>query len=97
MSHHLDVTLNRLHLKGRLDKWGLLGLKPKREQYTFGGTRAYVVGDLIIDLQLRSCTDKYNIPPCYGEHRMNREKLLSEPPHKPLYVDIDVPHISPMW
>ena len=94
-SHHLDVTLNRLHLKGRLDKWGMLGLKPKRRQYIFDGTRAYVIGDLLIDLQLRSCPDKYNIPPCYGEHRMNCEKLLSEPPHKPLYVDIDVPHISP--
>ena len=72
----------------------MYGLEPRRWQYTFGGTRAYMVSDLLTDLQLRRCTDKYDIPPCYAEHRMNREWQLLEPPHKPLYVDIDVPHIS---
>ena len=90
----MDVTLNRLLLKGRLDKWGMLGLEPRRGQCTFGGTRAYMVSDLLIDLQLRSCTEIFNIPPCYGEHRTNRETQLFEPPEEPYYVDVDMPHIS---
>ena len=62
---------------------GYVGARAKARAIHFGGTRAYMVRDLLIDLQLRSCTDKYNIPPYFGEHQKNREKRLSEPPHKP--------------
>ena len=62
---------------------GNVGARAGRGQYRFGGTHAYMVSDLLIDLQLRRCTSKFNIPPCYGEHRTNREKRLSEPAHEP--------------
>ena len=42
-----------------------------------------MVRDLLIVLQLRSCAEKYNIPLCYGEHRRNCERRLSEPPQNP--------------
>ena len=74
---------------------GYVGAGAKAWAIQLRWKRAYMVIDLLIDLQLRSCTEKYNIPPCYGEHWTNRDKRLFEPPHKPLYVDIDVPHISP--
>ena len=32
---------------------------------------------------LRSCAEKYNILPCYGERRTNRERRFSEPPQNP--------------
>ena len=53
---------------------GYVGARAKAWAIHFGGTRAYMVRDLLIDLQLRSYIDKYNIPPCFGEHRANREK-----------------------
>ena len=83
MFYHLDVTLNHLHLKGCLDKWGMQGLELRCGQYTFDGTRAYMVRDLLIDLQLRGWIDKYNIPPCFGEHRMNRENDCPNPHTNP--------------
>ena len=56
---------------------------PKSGQYTFGGTRAYVVKDLLIDLQLRSCVEKCNIPPCNGEQQTNCENDCPNPHTKP--------------
>ena len=53
---------------------GYVGARAKAWAIHFGGTCAYMVRDLLIDLQLRSYIDKYNIPPCFGEHRANREK-----------------------
>ena len=53
----------------------------------------YMVRDLLIDIQLRCCTEKYNIPPCCGEHWTNRDRRLSELLHDPEYVDIDVQHL----
>ena len=54
-----------------LDKWGMEGPEPRCGQYTVWGTPTVLVRDLLIDLQLRSCKDKFNIPSCYGEHRTN--------------------------
>ena len=45
---------------------GYVGARAKAWAIHFGGTRAYMVRDLLIDLQLRSYIDKYNIPPCFG-------------------------------
>ena len=62
---------------------GYVGARAKAWAIHFGGTRAYMVRDLLIDLQLRSCTEKYDIPPSYGEHWTNRDKRLFESPHDP--------------
>ena len=45
---------------------GYVGARAKARAIHFGGTCAYMVRDLLIDLQLRSYIDKYNIPPCFG-------------------------------
>ena len=53
---------------------GYVGARAKARAIHFGGTRSYMIKDLLIDLQLRSCTDKYNLRPCFVQYRTNREK-----------------------
>ena len=62
---------------------GYVGAGAKAWEIQLRWKRAYKVIDLLIDLQLRICKDKYNIPMCYGEHRTNFEKQLFEPSHEP--------------
>ena len=57
---------------------GYEGFRAKTWAIHLCGTRAYMVRDLLIDIQLRSCTEKFNIPLCYGDHRRKRERRLFE-------------------
>ena len=51
-----------------------------------------MVRDFLIDIQLWSCTDKYNICPCCGEHRTNCDRWLSNPHTIPI-TSISMCHV----